>query len=240
MSVRFHIRAWCAALAGLAVFSCGGQVDESPRAPVRGDASPILATLASGSATGGAQLRAGDLQTARATYEAVLAANPDQVGALNDLAVSYYLAGRFDSARQLFDEVVIRGSAHEQQAALVNLGELYAIDGYLTAAKAHFDSARSIDPSRAAPIYAQALFSDLRGQSSIALSLIREAIKADDAGTARAAFTFAYPDERQHLDALITDAQGDREAAILRWRDLRASRFPALAQTAQRHLDDIQ
>jgi tetratricopeptide (TPR) repeat protein len=237
---RFHIRFWWIALAGAALLSCGGQVEDSPRAPVRGDASPILATLASGSGTGSAQLRAGDFQTARATYEALLAANPDQVGALNDLAVSYYLAGRFDSARQLFDEVVIRGSAHEQQAALLNLGELYAIDGYLTAAKAHFDSARSIDPSRPAPIYAQALFSDLRGQPGIAVSLIREAIKADEAGAARAAFTFAYPEERQHLEALVTDAQGDRESAIQKWRDLRTSRFPALAQAAQRHLDDIQ
>jgi len=58
--------------------------------------------------------------------------------------VSYYLDGRFEAARQLLDEVVARGTPREQQAALVNLGELYALDGYVSAARAHLESARAL------------------------------------------------------------------------------------------------
>ena len=62
-------------------------------------------------------------------FEAALAQDPDRLSALNDLAVSYVLEGHGDAARRLLDEVVATGSVAEQQAALVNLGELYAARG---------------------------------------------------------------------------------------------------------------
>ncbi len=226
-----------ATLAALALAACGGQM-ELPRAPGRGDAAPVLAMLASPSGAGTTELRAGDLAGARMAFEAALGADPDRVAALNDLAVAYYLEQRFDAARQLLDEVIARGAAHEQQAALVNLGELHALDGYVSAAQAHFASARGVDPGRPEPLYALALLSDARGDTLGALAQLREAVRLDEGGKARRGLAFAYAEERLHLEALLEEAAGEREQSAARWRDLKAGRFAVLAATAQRHLEE--
>jgi tetratricopeptide (TPR) repeat protein len=220
-------------VATVALAACGGQVEPAPR---RVDGVPLLATLSGLGMPGTRELRMGRLPEARARLEMVLASDPDQVAALNDLAVTYYLEARFDAARQLLEETINRGGAREQQAALVNLAELYAVDGYLTAAQAYLGSARAIDPARPEPLFALALLADARGDRASALSLMRAALRADDLGVARRGFAFAYGEERQHLDALVAEAQG--EPAGERWRELRAGRFPVLAQVAQRHLEE--
>lgn len=234
MPRRIHIS--LAAAVGLSLAACGGQVEATPRAG-RGEPTPVLGTLAS-SGVGTAELRAGDLAAARSAFESALGANPDRVAPLNDLAVSYYLDGRFEAARRLLDEVVARGGAWEQQAALVNLGELYALEGYVSAAQAHLESARGIDAGRAEPLYALAMLSDVRGERAQASAALREALRIDEAGAARAALTFVYPEERLHLEALTAEVQGDRELAAARWRELRAGRFAALAAAAARHQEE--
>jgi len=223
-----------AAIAALALAACGGQVDTTARAA----ATPLCATVASAPAAGSAQILAGDRAQARAALESALAQDPDRLSALNDLAVCYYLDGRFEAARQLLDEVVARGAAREQQAALVNLGEIYALDGYVSAARAHLESARGIDPGRPEPIYALGLLADARGDFAAALALAREALRLDEGGAARQGLAFVYPEERTHLEALLAEAVGDRDLALSRWRDLKAGRFPALAAAAQRRLEE--
>jgi tetratricopeptide (TPR) repeat protein len=221
-----------AALALLALAACGGA---DPRSPV-GTAAPVLVTLATPSGPGPDRLRAGDLPGARAVFEANLARDPDGLGALNDLAVSYLLDGHGDAATRLLDEVVAKGDVDEQQAALVNLGELYATQGYLSAAAAYLDTARSLDASRPAPWYALALLADCRGELERARLALKEALGRDDGGAGRAGFAYLYPEERVHLDALIAEQAGDTAAAAERWRTLAACRFPALAAAAERHL----
>jgi len=196
----------------------------------------VLATLASPPGTGSERLRAGDLSGARAAFEARLAEDPERLAPLNDLAVGYSLAGHLDAARRLLDEVVASGSPREQQAALVNLGELYAIEGYLTAAQAYFESARGIDPARPEPVYALALLADARGELAGARAALGEALRLDEGGAARAGFAYVYPEERQHLSALLAERSGERGAAEAAWKELAAGRFPALAATAERHL----
>ncbi len=222
-----------AVLAATLLGACGGQADG--RQPVRADATPVLATLAGGAGQATDRLRSGDLAGARALLESALGKDPDRLAALNDLAVSYYLDGRFEAARQLLDEVVARGGSREQQAALVNLGELYALEGYVSAAQAHLESSRDIDPTRPGPYYALGLLADTRGELSAALGNVREALRLDAGGAGRGALAFVYPDERTHLEALVGEALGDRDQAAARWRELAGSRFPALAASAQRH-----
>jgi tetratricopeptide (TPR) repeat protein len=215
--------------------ACGGTAD--PSAPPRPEAVPLLVALGTPDGPGIAELRAGRREAARARFEAVLASDPERLAALNDLAVSYALDDRRDAARSLLDEVVARGSPPEQLAALVNLSELYALDGYLTAAWAHLETARSIDPQRPEPLYAQALMADARGDAPRALALAREAARADEAGAGRASLLFLHPEEQQHLEALLAEGRGERDLALARWRELRAGRFPLLSQAAQRHLE---
>ena len=195
----------------------------------------MLATLANRAGAGAERLRAGDLAGARALFEADLAQDPDRLSALNDLAVSYVLDGHGDPARRLLDEVVASGDPPAQQAALVNLGELYAAEGYVSAAQAYLETARSLDPSRPEPLYALALLADARGDLAAARSTLREALRRDDGGAARAALAYVYPEERVHLEALVAEQAGERTAAD-RWRDLAGGRFAALAAAAERHL----
>jgi hypothetical protein len=51
---------------------------------------------------------------------------------------------------------------------------------------------------------------------------------------------FLYPEERLHLDALVAEAAGDLDAAVASWRELARGRFPALAQAAERHLEELR
>jgi tetratricopeptide (TPR) repeat protein len=196
----------------------------------------VLATLASPAGPGPDRLRAGDLSGARAAFEAELARDPDGLEALNDLAVSYFLEGHADAARRLLDEVVAKGDLADQQTALVNLGELYAAEGYVTAAQAYLDTARSLDPARPEPWYALALLADSRGDLERARASLREALVRDDGGAARAAFAYLYDEERVHLEALVAEQAGDGAVAAERWRTLAAGRFAALAAAAESHL----
>jgi Tfp pilus assembly protein PilF len=223
------------AAVALATFlvACGGA---EPRLQARDQAAPVLATLVNGAGPGQVRLRASDLAGARAAFEADLSRDPDDLGALNDLAVSYHLEAHSDAARRLLDEVVAKGDVAEQQAALVNLGELYAVDGYVSASQAYLETARSLDPSRPGPWYALAVLADSRGEAERGRASLREALARDRSGSARAAFAYAYPEERAHLEALLAEAAGDLPAAAAKWRSLAAGRFPALAATAERHL----
>jgi Tfp pilus assembly protein PilF len=223
------------ALAATVVLAaCGGA---EPRSPARDDAAPLVATLASPGGSGAERLRAGDLPGARAVFEAALARDPNGLGALNDLAVSYFLEGHADAARRLLDEVVATGSGREQQAALVNLGELYAAEGYLSAAQAYLETARAIDGSRPEPWYALALLLDGRGDLELGRAALATALRLDEGGAARAGFAYVYPEERLHLEAMIAEQLGDRADANARWRELAVGRFAALATTAERHLE---
>jgi Tfp pilus assembly protein PilF len=229
---RFHRLTGATVLALLAA-ACGGA---EPRSPARDASAPLLATLASPAGPGPERLRAGDLAGARALFEGELARDPDALGALNDLAVSYVLEGHADAARRLLDEVVAKGDVAEQQAALVNLGELYAADGYVSAAQAYLETARGLEPARPEPWYALALLADSRGDLERARVALAEALLRDEGGAARGAFAYVYPEERVHLEAMVAEQAGDAALAADRWRALASGRFAALAATAERHL----
>ena len=142
------------------VAACGGQ-DPS----VRSGGYPVAGVLVRASGPGTAEVRSGQLAAARAGFESLVRGDPERMDALNDLAVAYHLEGHSEAARQLLDEVVARGTPREQQAALVNLADLYAGEGFLQAAQAHVDAAREIDAGRAEPAWAQALLADARGDA---------------------------------------------------------------------------
>jgi tetratricopeptide (TPR) repeat protein len=214
------------------VAACGGQ-DPSFRA----GGVPVAGVLVRESGPGTAELRSGQLAAARNGFESVVRGNPERMDALNDLAVAYHLEGHSEAARQLLDEVVVRGTPREQQAALVNLAGLYAGDGFLTAAQAHLEAARAIDAGRAEPAWALALLADARGDAE-AGRLAAEALRLDADGGARRLLVFASPEERAHFEALLAEAVGDRPLAEVRWQELRAGRVPSLVQMAQRHLGD--
>jgi Tfp pilus assembly protein PilF len=222
-----------ATLLAFLLAACGGA---EPRLPARDASAPLLATLANPTGPGPDRLRAGDLAGARALFEGDLARDPDALGALNDLAVSYFLEGHADAARRLLDEVVAKGRVAEQQAALVNLGELYAADGYVSAAQAYLETARGLDPARADAWYALALLADSRGDLERARAALAEALLRDDGGAARAAFAYVFAEERVHLEAMVAEQAGDVALAAERWRTLAAGRFAALAASAERHL----
>jgi Tfp pilus assembly protein PilF len=221
-----------AALAALALAACGTGADA--RLGETSEAAPVLA-VASTAATS-ARLRSGDLAAARVALEADLSNDPDRLDALNDLAVSYCLDGHFDAARRLLDTAVAEGDSRVQQAALVNLGELYALEGYLPAAAAHLETARSIDPGHPVPHYALALLANLRGDTAAAGASLREALRLDAEGTVRDALVTLHPDEALHLDALVALFSGDRPRAEPLLRALAQSRFPTLAAAAERNL----
>jgi Tfp pilus assembly protein PilF len=216
----------------LVLAGCGGA---EPRPALHSDGAPLVATLATPTGAGADRLRAGDLAAARSLFEAALAQDPDRLSALNDLAVSYVLDGHGDAAHRLLDEVVASGTPAEQQAALVNLGELYSAEGYVSAARATLETARSIDPQRPEPLYALALLADAGGDLASARTLLQDALRRDEGGAARAGLAYVYPEERVHLEALVAEAAGDRVARD-RWRELAAGRFAALATAAERHL----
>jgi Tfp pilus assembly protein PilF len=214
------------------VAACGGQEPS-----VRAGGAPVTGVLVQAAGPGTTELRAGQLAAARSGFESVVRSDPERMDALNDLAVAYHLEGHQEAARQLLDEVVVRGAPREQQAALVNLADLYSNEGYLQAAQAHLETAREIDAARAEPVYALALLADARGEAD-ASRLAAEALRLDPDGAARRFLVFTSPEARIHFEALLAEATGDRPLAQARWRELRAGRVPALSQVALRHLEE--
>ena len=215
------------------VAACGGQ-DPS----VRSGGFPVAGVLVRASGPGTAEVRSGQLAAARAGFESLVRGNPERMDALNDLAVAYRLDGHSEAARQLLDEVVANGTPREQQAALVNLADLYAGEGFLQAALAHVDAAREIDAGRAEPAWAQAILADARGDAE-APRLAAEALRLDADGASRRFLVFESPEARVHFEALSAEAAGDRSLALARWRELRDGRVPSLAQAALRHLGEF-
>jgi tetratricopeptide (TPR) repeat protein len=223
------------AASSLAILAaCGGTAEPTPRVAT---GVPLVGMLANPDGPGALDLRRGRAQDARSQIEAALARDPDGA-ALSDLALCYAAEERFDAARQLLDEALSRRPAREQQAALVNLAELYAVDGYLSAAEAHLASARAVDPARPEPLYAIALLASARGDRAAARDATREALRADEGGAVRRGLAYIYPEERLHLAALVAWVSGDAARSEARWRELARSRFPTLAQVAQRHLEE--
>ena len=190
-------RLLASAVLSLALAACGGGLEPMPR---RADAVHAPLMLAAHGSTAPGQVE--EPAVARARYEAALSRDPDDLAALNDLAVTYFLDGRPEAARQLLDEVVTHGTPREQQAALVNLAALYARDGYLAAAVAHCETARDIDPSRPEPQYVLALLASARGDRAQALARTRDALRLDGGGAARAAFVHVPAEARAALEAL--------------------------------------
>lgn len=221
-----------AALPALLLLAACGGADARPP----GDAAPLAAALGSPSSLAAERLRAGDLASARSGFEAALAADPEQLSALNDLAVSYLLEGHGEAARRLLDEVVANGNAREQQDALLNLGELYAMEGYLDAAQAYLETARGLDRDRAPPWYALALLADARGDVAGERAAFKEALRLDESGAARAGFAYVYSEERAHLEALVAEQAGEVALAAARWHELAQGRFDPLSAAAERHL----
>jgi tetratricopeptide (TPR) repeat protein len=217
------------ASAGLlvALAACGGAPEPMPR---RVEALPAVVLAGDASA-----LR--DPAGARPRLEAALAKDPGALTALSDLALTWFADDRLESARQLLDLVVARGSPRDQQLALVNLAATYAEDGYLQAAIAHCEAARDIDPGRPEAYYALALLASGRGERERAAAVAREALRLDDGGATRASLAYLHPEARLHLEAVLAEARGEAEAASARWRELRGGRFPALAAAAERRLE---
>ena len=214
----------------LLVAACGV---EDPS--VRAGSAPVPGVLVRVTGPGTTEIRAGQLASARGAFEAIVRADPERMDALNDLAVAYRLEGHSEAARKLLDEVVARGTAREQQAALVNLADLYAGEGLLGAAQAHLEAAREIDATRAEPVWALAMLADARGEAT-APSLASSAARLDADRAGRRALVFDLPEERTHLEALAAEAAGDLGLARQRWRELRGGRVPVLVQAAERHL----
>jgi tetratricopeptide (TPR) repeat protein len=179
----------------------------------------------------------GTLTEARARLEAQLAVDPDRLGVLVDLATTWQLEGRPEAAQALLDEVVSRGAPRDQQTALVNLAALYCEDGYQTAAAAYLEAAHDVDPTRPEPHYALALLASGRDDRARAHSHLREALRLDSGGASRAALVIAHPEAAQHLEALLAEARGEPEQAVLRWREVSRGSFPALARIAERRLE---
>jgi Tfp pilus assembly protein PilF len=220
------------ALAALSLAACG--VGADPRLSDWADGTPVVAFVSSPATA--ARLQAGDLAAVRTALEAELSGDPNRLDALNDLAVSYCLDGHYDAARRLFDTAVAEGNSRVQQAALINLGELFALEGYVAAAVAHLETARSIDPTRPGPHYALALLADGRGDVEAARAALREAIRLDPDGAARDSLVTIQPEEALHLAALVALDAGDRPRAEPLLRALARGRFPSLAAAAERHL----
>ena len=214
------------------VAACGGQ-DPS----VRTGGVPVVGVLVRSSGPGTSELRAGQLAAARGGFESVVRGNPERMDALNDLAVAYHLEGHSEAARQLLDEVVARGTPREQQAALVNLADLYAGEGFLSAAQAHLEAAREIDAGRAEPAWAQALLADARGDAE-APRLAAEALRLDADGGARRLLVFASPEERAHFEALVAEAPATARRAAALARAPGRSRARPSARRRQRHLGE--
>jgi Flp pilus assembly protein TadD len=87
----------------------------------------------------------GDWPVAIREFEASLAANPENTGALSNLASAYLSSGRFDDAVVAFRRALLRPDANEAQLRR-SLGMAYYESGLLEEAEVELSEALKLDP----------------------------------------------------------------------------------------------
>ncbi len=186
-------------------------------------------------------LQAAEYDDAAILYHEVLAVEPANAIALNNLGNVYYMDRDLDGASAHFEKVLeVEGiSAHGQSLALANLGELLQLQGAYRDAEGLYREAALAQPEGAWSYMGLAALYDITGRYDAAIEAMIDGWERDGNRMTRLNMHFFQPEWAWQRDALIAEIEGDADLAAALWQRVVEGDVPALQKAAAHHLRSL-
>jgi Tfp pilus assembly protein PilF len=165
--------------------------------------------------------RRGQLDTAMSEYQTVLALDPTNGAAHNNLGGIQYLRENFGDARAETEAALrLETDAEGTAISLANLAEFDALDNQLPAAEQKLNESLEANPESAVAYFGLASLYDVTGRTQAAVTMEKNALELDPHGALQRASSYVYPELKLESEALAAEAQGNRAVAVERWTTL--------------------
>lgn len=186
-------------------------------------------------------LQAAEYAEAEALYREVLAVEPQNTVALNNLGNIEYMYREFDAAAALFERIlsVPEVKPYSESIALANLGELVQLQGGVKDAEMLYQAAIETMPEGAWGYMGLASLYDQIGEYDRAIEAMIEGWERDQSRITRLNMHFYTEEWAWQRDALIAEIEGDIETARKLWNLILHGDVPALYKSAAHHLHSL-
>ncbi len=187
-------------------------------------------------------LQAREFDTAAEAYLEVLALEPDNTIALNNLGTIFYMQRDLKGAGAQFEAVLgsAERNAHAESIALANLGELHQIEARYDDAEYLYAQAVEAFPAGAWSYMGRAALLDVTGRYDAALDAMIDGWERDTNRLTRLNMHFFQPEWAWQRDALIAEIEGRWDDAAKLWSMVRDGDVSALRRSAEHHLHSIE
>lgn len=211
--------------------------ESSARALVRLNPKAVDGHLA----LGYLHLHANEFAEAIDAYETVLALDPQNPTALNNLGGAYYMERDLDTAGEHYERVLESGvvNAYGESIALANLAELAQLRGTYSDADYLYTQAIEALPAGAWSYMGRAALLDLMGSYDEAVDTMIDGWERDGNRLTRLNMHFFQPEWAWQRDALIAEIEGDVDLAEALWQKVLHGEVVELHRSAADHLEAL-
>ena len=187
-------------------------------------------------------LQAAEFEEAGDLYEEVLAQEPDNTTALNNLGNVHYMARDLDGAARHFEAILDTKnlSPYSQSLALANLAELLQLQGAHKDAELLYSEARDAKPDGAWSYMGLAALYDMTGRYDEAVDAMIDGWERDTSRLTRLNMHFYQPEWYWQRDALIAEIEGDHAIATKLWTRVQNGDVESLHAAAAHHLHSLR
>ncbi|MCK6569500.1 tetratricopeptide repeat protein [Myxococcota bacterium] len=174
-------------------------------------------------------------------YQEVLAVEPENATALNNLGNIEYMRRDFDRAAALFERILEASDAspYSQSIAMANLGELYQINRAFEPAAEMYRHAIELQPQGAWGYMGLAALLDVSGDYDGAVDTMIDGWERDQNRLTRLNMHFYMDEWSWQRDALIAEIEGDVVLAAKLWRKIADGDVEMLRKSAAWHLRSL-
>lgn len=183
-------------------------------------------------------LQAREYDEAESLYRDILAVEPDNTTALNNLGNVYYMQADLDTAAEHFEAIlsVDGATAYAESLALSNLAEIFQLQEAFKEAERLYTDAIAARPEGAWGHMGLAALYDVTGRHDAAIDAMINGWERDDNRLTRLNMHFYQPEWYWQRDALIAEIEGDVAAATTLWKRVLRGEVVMLHKAAAWHL----
>ena len=188
-----------------------------------------------------AHMHAGQYGEADLIYQDILADDPDNGGALNNMSTLRYLQRDLDGTMELLEKVL---SSHRhsrlEAIALSNVAEVLMLRGDYANARGHYEAAIDAYPEGSFSHFGMAALQDVTGEPTAAIDSAITGWDLDRGGLDRH-HSFYFDEEWSfQRDAHVAEAEGRFDDALEAWEAIVVGNVKRLVRPARHHVARLQ